>query len=104
MFEEKPDPQIFEEEKNKKEYLPKSTEMKIDGEEENLGEELRDAILVYLLSEKVIEGLQEEEKYSLLLEDEDLIIMCLDKDGKVDYAWHTEDKGIINKIKKLISE
>ena len=104
MFEEKPSSQIYgEKEENEKKYLPKKTEMKIDGEKENLSEELKNAVLVYLLNEEKIKGLQEGEKYSLCFGNEDLIVELLDKKGEVDFAWLIEDKKIISEVEKLIS-
>ena len=64
---------------------------------------IKNKILVYLLNEKIIKGLQGGEKYSLRVKEEDLIIMCLDKNSEVDYAWHTENKEIIDKIKSCLN-
>ena len=121
MFEEKPDPQIFEEEKSKEkkptakellekiENLKERIEMKVEIYEES--DEKENKIIKInegLLNEIAIcafvagvEGLEEGEKLLLYLEKGDLYFTALK--GEYPHAWQVKNEEIITEIKRLIS-
>ena len=116
MFEQKENPQAFEENEKKVYGVEELSEMikeeiEISGrnnEEENkimkISKELRDEIISYLHNKLEIKGLKEGEELSLYFYGNDLYLNALDPEGEVLFSWLVENKEIINKIEELISE